>query len=831
MAKRVRSKNQTDTEANLGNNVKEASRLTEISRKLLGMADDTYQIKSDIELQTSRFDKIINQNLEIIKGVSGGSILDFAQNARLSEMRTPRGGLSPTNTQDLRKMLSGNSGEIYNYFQEVYQNKYIEIADLKFIAKFIPALGEAVNCQLDSICNADDLSGTISRTIQPDSTMPENVKNQLFSTIELLEKEYNLQKKLKNIVFKTALISGKYYVYHIGYSELFEQYSKERAESSNMMNLSNISTIQKKTMESITYNKDGSIRIKNGNCIELSPYSIAIESVNNAINVDELKEIVKDAKEDYLDGSESISDKKGILNALNRFESQLSDRASTVKIIHSGIPEDILENMPAFEAYQNNVTVQKVNDPNYKGLFDNYFGSTPIDMEVGVVNGQLQSSGYKAETKFKVTGTYLRYIDPKNMIPVRLMGETIGYYLISSREKVKRVNASTTNTNTNILGTDAFSGAFNIGSLNDKRKASIVDSIVNSISDTICANFSKKFVAKNVEFKKAIADCITYNGFLDNEYHVQFIDAKYVTEFTINEDDEGNGESILANSLFPAKLLLSLITARMLNYLNLSGDTRVAHVAKGPIDTHTGRQTQRMIRNIQETKITFSDLLSTNLVFNKFSRNKNILLPKGRDGTNLVDFEIMDGQNIDMNPEYENKLEQMAILGTGTPSVIMEYIGQADFAKSFENANIRYATGISGKQADLEVPTTELYNELIKNSNLDDTLKNQMVNHFSIKLNRPKALMISNNNEYLGTLQQMMQMISSIMFGENSQDPKDQITKDIFMQKAAEEFAPYIDWSLMKKWKKEASMEASKPSKQDSSMDTSSSGGDYGSAF
>ena len=312
---------------------------------------------------------------------------------------------------------------------------------------------------------------------------------------------------------------------------------------------------------------------------------------------------------------------------------------------------------------------------------------------------------------------------------------------------------------------------------------------------------------------------------------MQFIDAKYVTEFIINEDDEGNGESILANSLFPAKLLLSLITARMLNYLNLSGDTRVAHVAKGPIDTHTGRQTQRMIRNIQETKITFSDLLSTNLVFNKFSRNKNILLPKGRDGTNLVDFEIMDGQNIDMNPEYENKLEQMAILGTGTPSVIMEYIGQADFAKSFENANIRYATGISGKQADLEVPTTELYNELIKNSNLDDTLKNQMVNHFSIKLNRPKALMISNNNEYLGTLQQMMQMISSIMFGENSQDPKDQITKDIFMQKAAEEFAPYIDWSLMKKWKNEASMEASAPSKQDSSMDASSSGGDYGSAF
>lgn len=830
MAKRVRSKNNADEEARSAS-VKEASRLTEISRKLLGMADDTYQIKSDIELQTSRFDKIINQNLEIVKGVSGGSILDFAQNARATEMRSPRGGLSPNNTQDLRKMLSGNSGEIYNYFQEVYQNKYIEIADLKFIAKFIPALGEAVNCQLDSICNADDLSGTISRTIQPDDAMPENIRNQLISTIEELEKEYNLQKKLKNIVYKTALVSGKFYVYHIGYSELFETYSKERAESANMLNLSNTSRLGKRTMEGVTYNEDGSINRKNGNRVEMGPHSIAIESINNAINVDELKSIVDDARSDYLDGSESATDRKGILNALDRFESQLSDRASTVKIIHSEIPESVLENMPAFEAYQHNVATQKVNDPSYKGLFDSYFGSTPIDMEVGVVNGSNPtSSGFRAETKFKVTGTYLRYIDPKNIIPVRLMGETIGYYLISSREKVKRVNASTTNTNTNVLGTDAFSGAFNIGSLNDKRKTSIVDSIVNSISDTICTNFSKKFVAKNVEFKKAIADCITYNGFLDNEYHVQFIDAKNVIEFTINEDEEGNGESILANSLFPAKLLLSLITARMLNYLNLSGDTRVAHVSKGPIDTHTGRQTQRMIRNIQETKITFSDLLSTNLVFNKFSRNKNILLPKGRDGTNLVDFEIMDGQNIDMNPEYENKLEQMAILGTGTPSVIMEYVGQADFAKGFENANIRYATGISGKQADLEVPTTALYNELLKNSNLDESIKNQMVNHFSIKLNRPKALMISNNNEYLGTLQQMMQMISSIVFGENSQDPNIQKVKDLFMKKAATEFAPYINWNLMDTWKKDAEIEAANPlNKTDDAV--GGSGGGFGSSF
>ena len=813
--------------------VKTASNLTEISRKLLGLADDSYKIKSSIELQTSKFDEIINRNLDVSKGIAGGNILDFAQNVRLGEMRTPRGGLSPANTQDLRKMLSTSSGDIYAYFQEVYQNKYIEIADLKFIAKFIPALGEAVNVLLDAICNSDDLSGTISRTIQTDAGMSDTDRNQLISTIETIEKDQKLQKRLKNIVYKTALVSGKYYVYAISYKELFEQYSQERAESMSMLNLANIgnfasaqSKVRKpksnnglKVANESTYTIDGS-----KNTFGIGRGEIAFENVTDAINVNELKAIVEEAKSDYLLGSETPREKNEIQKALAQFESELSTRASEVKIIHSGIPEIVLDDLPAMEAYTKNEGTQKVNDPAYKGVFDKYFGSTPIDMEAGVVSSGSSNftTGYKAEKGFNVSGTYIRYIDPKNIIPVRLMGEVIGYYYISSAKRVKRVTASTSNTNANILGTDAFSGAFNIGALNDQRKISIVDSIIDSISNSICTNFSKKFVTKNIEFKKAIADCITYNGFLDNEYHVQFIDAKNVIEFTINEDEEGNGESVLANSLFPAKLLLSLLTARILNYLNLTGDKQIAHIAKGPIDVHMGRQTQRLIRNIQETKITFSDLLSTNLVFNKFSRNRNVLLPKSRDGTNLVEFEVMDGQNIDMNPEYENKLEQMAIMGTGVPSVIMEYIGQTEFARGFETGNIKFASNVSSKQADLEEPTTELYNRLVANSPLNDEVKSRVLNRFTVKLNRPKTLVVSNNNEYLNTLQQFLQMVGNVYYGENPSDQKMVSAKEQFVRLSAREYAPYIDWNAFDKIKEQADIDSANP---ENKSDEESGGG------
>ncbi len=803
-------------------NLDEAKNFLNISKKLIGLSDSAYSVKSSIDTKASKFDTLINYSVDKSKESAGGSILDFAQSVTDSSKSKQTSLLPKDDNQDLRKILSTNSNEFYSYFQEVYQNKYIEIADLKFIAKFIPALGEAVQCLLDSITNSDDITGTISRSIHFDSTITDTAEQKKLEVlIQKIETDLNLQKKLKNVVYKTALVSGKYYVYAIPYNDLFEQFSADKAASADAMHLG----ASGPATEAYEVLPNGGLRSKiTQNELNLNEYQVAVESVHNAINVSELQDIVESAKDDYIYGNESRTEKKNIDSALDSFKTSLTSRASTVKIVHSEIPEVVLADMPAFEAYQNDTHVQKVNDPSYKGIFDSYFGTTPIDMETGVRSnsGNQKRKTAVGEKDFGISGTYLRFIDPKNLIPVRLLGETIGYYYIQAAKKTPApINKSTTNS----VGTDLFSGAFNIGAISDKRKNSIVDSIVGSISNSICTNFSKKFVANNSAFKKAIADCITFNGFLDNEYHVQFIDAKYIVEFTINEDADGNGESVLQNSLFPAKILLSLITARMLNYLNLTGDKQIAHISRGPVDANTCRQTERVVRNMQEAKITFQDLLSTNLVFNKFSRSKNIIIPQGRDGTHLLDFEVMDGQNIDMNPEYENKLEQMAILGTGVPSVIMEYVGQADYAKGFENGNIKYAARVSSHQSDLEEATTKLYNILVVNSNISDEDKARFDGHFKIKLNRPKALSVANNNEYLSNLQQMLQLIGSIVIGESAQDPKDIRIKERFIKAAAREWAPYIDWNGFDEILKAAKLEEANPENQPDDMGSDSSSG------
>ena len=98
--------------------------------------------------------------------------------------------------------------------------------------------------------------------------------------------------------------------------------------------------------------------------------------------------------------------------------------------------------------------------------------------------------------------------------------------------------------------------------MNDNKKESAVRMITDVISDGILSNFDKRFVNNNQEFKKLIADCIVANGMINNNLNIQFIPAHHIVPFVINENEEGFGESILSDALFPARLLLDLFAWR-----------------------------------------------------------------------------------------------------------------------------------------------------------------------------------------------------------------------------------------------------------------------------
>ena len=773
MAKSSKRDDKRAVEAN-----KKASNLDKAINKFIGFADPSYQPIKDITDRSDRFQQVLNAQNEIIHGVSGGSVVDFTQmlqndpTTRNSSYGTRKAVVNP-NSIDITKQLKQSSGDLYGYFQDIYSNKFLEMADLEFIRKFIPALGEAVSTTQDAIVASDDMNGTISRTIDFDSSVSPAEQDQVMKEIEKIERELKLQKKIKNVIVKNTLVSGTYYVYAISYNDLFENYSKERAEA-------------------IASGSGQKFAAANESALNLE----GKESETFRVTID-----TKSTMESLMDG-ELITDTKDQKKLYTEFLNTLSNHLPTVTVVDSPILEDLIVDKKSIGIMESS-GMMTVNDPSYTGIYTKYFGKTPIEgiPDAGVVN-TAKGESIRAEKNFGQTGTYVKYINPRNMIPIKLMDEIVGYYYVAvkksnggTQNQTMSRNGSTTLNTQSILGSGSNNTVFSSVNLTDAKRTAVVDNIVSSMTQQIINRFNKKFVIANSNFKKVIADCINYNGYMDNEYHIQFIPAQYVVEFKVNEDENENGVSMLQNSLFPAKLLLSLMVSRMLNYLNKNADKTIVYLAKGPIDIHTGNQVQRVIRNIQETQITFSDLLSTNMVFSKFGRNQNMIIPNSRSGKRLAEFETQEGMNVDMNPEYENKLEQMAILGTGVPSVIMEYIGQSDFAKGFETGNIKFASHIASYQIDFEASLTEFYQILLENSELSDTIKDRIRGKFTFRFPRPKVLTVSNNSENLQNLQTLMQTLIQIYFGEDTSSvPQFEKKKTKFMQLAAKKYAPYINW-------------------------------------
>lgn len=722
MAKKTKEK------ASSSKDYKDLSALDKLARTIITSVDPSYKERNILSSKDEKFQRIANREFDLAKGVSNGSVIDFIMTLKQDD--------AANNVEKFDKktsnMFTDDIGSVYSYFQDIYRNKYLEMSDLKFVQKFIPALGEAVDMTLNSIVSTDNFSTTISRTIVLPQSLNETQRDNVMSFIERAEKELKLQKRLKNTVYKNTLIAGRYYVYAKGYAEIFEEYNRMIQEG--------------KFNDSLGNPKNKKAKKESGNT------NPATESINY--------ESISTGVESYVNASIlTTSEEK---NEFKKDLGKLKSSFATFTVDNSNI---------LFDAMEGAVALKKT-----EAIHGDILGNYDFNSFAESAHDPVEASKRKVENnKYTTSDTYIKYIEAKYMMPIKLFNDQIiGYYYIHADSRASVVGKPGT--------TNSMSMLFSSTKIDNTKKEQIIDKIVADITDKITEKFSTKFIADNEEHKKLIADCIIANGMVDTDYKIQFIPAKDVVPFVINENENGEGESILAKSLFPAKLLLYLLVSGLLAYMNKSGNITYAHIHKGPIDVNGSNQTQRILRALQDNVITPNDLMSTNMVFSKLSRDRNVTLPTSRNGQKIVEFETQEGQQVDFNTPIIEKLENMTILGTGVPSVMMEYINQADFAKAFETANSKYAKHISGLQTDLDEPTTQLYRILIHNSTLDESIKNIVERTLEVKLSKPSVLETSNSAEFLRSKIDVAKDAINVYMGENNQHPDKERLTDLMIK-------------------------------------------------
>lgn len=763
---------------------KKINALDRVAHRLLSTIDTSFNEREVLDAKDRRIQDILDNELSLAKGVSQGSIIDFV--TTMTSNKTNHQSRNTLGDVDPSEVFTKDLTNVFGYFQDMYKNRYIELADLKFITKFIPAIGEAVKTTLDSVVGSDDMTTSITRNLVFNDAMTPDEKSRVTAEIERIERDEKLLKNLRNIVYKKTLVAGNHYVYAPPYKELFQEY--DRLLKAGVIQNGMISKQPVKSKPT-GVGKNSGFNLNHNQVLAPAKEAVDIDSIMESFT------------------ASNIFDKK----ELETFKVNLEGLSITTT--EDVFLEEAIESIAALERY----------DDMYKNSLNGYattFGGIGAlnDDFIATSDGTIDTNAKGG--KFNTIGTYIKYIDASRIVPVKVYNQTVGYFHVHDTTASKKMRSMNNQDNMLIGSVNLFANI----NMNDNKKDSAVKMITDVISDGILSNFSNRFVNNNQEFKKLIADCIVANGMINNNLNIQFIPANHIIPFVVNENEDGFGESILADALFPARLLLDLMISKLLLYMNKSGNRTLAFVRKGPIDASSSNHIQRVLRQLQESNITFGDLLSTNLSFAKFAPYGNLQIPTARNGDRLVDFETQEGQQVDLKPEFEDWLEKMAIMGTGVPSVILEYTDAADYAKSIVTANIKFAGRIATFQSDFEDSTTDLYRRLIQNSSLDDELKNKALRGFKFSLPRPRVISNANMSDYLGSMQQVAQTMADLYLGQDDgSDPDAQKIRNIFIRDTVIDHLPVIDWKAAKDRLENAKLEVIKEKELKDNMGTDSS--------
>ena len=274
-----------------------------------------------------------------------------------------------------------------------------------------------------------------------------------------------------------------------------------------------------------------------------------------------------------------------------------------------------------------------------------------------------------------------------------------------------------------------------------------------------------------------IVNAISYQDFYRKKFKVQFIPVNYMTHFKINEDPDSHmGVSVLNKSLWYAKLYLSILLFKIITILTKSNDMRVFYIRNAGINKNMVNRVQEIARQLKDRQISFNDLASIQTIFSKVGTYKEAFIPMGKSGERNIEFEIVSGQDVQLNTELMEMLRKGMINNSGVPAVILSYMEEADFARTLTMQHTKYLSRIISLQTEIESSVTEWYKKLMT---FDSDIDPDVIAQFKFSFSRPKALNAQDMSELISNAQQLTEFIATVLVGEDDQQLNTAIKKDL----------------------------------------------------
>lgn len=645
--------------------------------------DDTVRqlLKQNIDplaggTQTSELNSIFDEFTSLVKSdnynfmktkTANINSYDYLSNALMGrrtdtkDLKTPKGKMEAR--LNLEKMFE--QGDIQAASMFINQSSDIcHICDeIESVCAYLYQLDEAVLIYRDNIMNGEQKTSDLPFDIKFDVGDGDSIKYQKVIT-DVITSTGLLQKLNDHIVPKTIKF-GRYYVLSIPYSEIGVKMLTSNDSTKNVFNYSGIGS--------------GTVGVHESSNQEDVNYTSCMENVNILLD-----QIYKDESVAYSSGLGSRDQLTSVIesNVQNLLVNDDSTPPNVTGILEStftGMDDDL----------------KKLVDKTMKEVLAKFDANTTKNSSTKS-DERLSDATVDPDTVNNIPGCYIKLLDPREIVPIKIFDHTIGYYYFENYDYA-RIGTTIT---------DLLSNQINF---NDQNV--VVDNIVGSILRNL--KYGDLLQGDN-NFKSLIMNCILYAERRQNPVRLKFVPAEYVTEFKTNCDENGNGQPVLTKSLVFGRLYVSLLLFMITSIITKSTDTEFYYLKEGLLSQSYEEQVADILEQFRNSNVDISQIMNGNLLHGNRAINKRYFMCTGTQEQKPFDMEVISGQQIDTQSEFLTNLKKMVIGSTGIPALAMDYMDEVEFATIAKMTNARTNTRSNNIQIDLNPSITELTMKVVK---------------------------------------------------------------------------------------------------------------------
>ena len=257
----------------------------------------------------------------------------------------------------------------------------------------------------------------------------------------------------------------------------------------------------------------------------------------------------------------------------------------------------------------------------------------------------------------------------------------------------------------------------------------------------------------------------------------KYLSPNDVEHITFKEDEDTHrGISDILAGIIPAKLWCCLYICNTIGILTRGQDKRVYYV-KQNVEQNIAQTLLNVINQIKKQNMNIMQIENMNSILGITGKYNDYIIPVGSSGDAPIQFEVMQGQEIDPQTELMDKLEETAVNATGIPIELVTARLNLDFATQLTMSNTKFLRFILKRQSKFEkhianimtsIYNTEYGEDSVTNNN---TINNKVL--VTCMLPMPLMLNINNLNQIIELVSQQAETLAQLEYPDNNEEDVD----------------------------------------------------------